>query len=70
MTENLEIRGGATQFEAAVIAVVLDQIERDEQAAVQRRTSQAPSLPAWVRVVRGEETGHLVDVPRQAWRNA
>jgi hypothetical protein len=51
MYEVAEIKGGADQFEAAVIAIVLDHLAREENAARQRRTSTGPGLPAWVRAV-------------------
>lgn len=51
-----EIKGGATEFEAAVIAVVLDRIARDEAAARQGLGRRPPGLPAWVRVVMPEDS--------------
>ena len=45
------IRGGADQFEAAVIAVVLDRIEAEERAVGQRVAERSGRLPAWVRAV-------------------
>lgn len=57
MTDQIEIKGGAGEFEAAVIAVVLDQIAREETAARQRRGGRKPGLPAWVRAVRPEDPG-------------
>lgn len=45
------IKGGADQFEAAVIAVVLDRIEAEERAAGQRIAERSGRLPAWLRVV-------------------
>jgi hypothetical protein len=62
MIRPIEIKGGATEFEAAVIAVVLDRIARDEQAARQGRGGRKPGLPAWVRVLQPEEP-HM---PREA----
>lgn len=52
MTSGIEIRGGAGEFEAAVIAVVLDRIAQEEAAARQGRGRPHPGLPAWVRVIR------------------
>ena len=49
MYEAIEIKGGAGEFEAAVIAIVLDHLAREENAARQRRSSSGPGLPAWVR---------------------
>jgi len=45
------IKGGADQFEAAVIAVVLDRIEAEERAAGQRIAERSGRLSAWVRAV-------------------
>lgn len=46
-----EIKGGATEVEAAVIAVVLDRIARDEAVARQGLGRRKPGLSAWVRAV-------------------
>lgn len=51
MAEHFIVKGGAGEFEAAVIAVVLDQLERDEKAAAQGKTTVLPRLPAWVRAL-------------------
>lgn len=55
MIEGIEIKGGADEFEAAVIAVVIDRIARDELAARQGRGQTQPGLPAWVRAIRPED---------------
>ncbi len=55
MTEGVEIKGGAGEFEAAVIAVVLDKIARDEKQALQGTTDRGPGLSAWVRALFPEE---------------
>jgi hypothetical protein len=49
MTEGIEIRGGAGEFEAAVIAIVLDHIDREVAQAQQRTRTSLTGLPAWVR---------------------
>lgn len=49
MTDRFEIRGGAGESEAAVIAVVIDQIAREEKAALSGRTEPREGLPAWIR---------------------
>lgn len=55
MSADLKIKGGAGEFEAAVVAVVLDRIAREEAAARQSRGKPKTGLPAWVRVIqRGE----------------
>jgi len=55
MADQLEIKGGAGEFEAAVIAVVLDQIAREEAAARQRRGGRKPGLAAWVRAAQHKD---------------
>ena len=55
MIEGIEIKGGADEFEAAVIAVVIDRIARDEVAARQGRGRRQPGLPAWVRAIRPDD---------------
>ena len=61
MVEGLEIKGGAGEFEAAVIAVVLDQLARDEKAAREGRTERKPGLSAWIRALYPEDP----DEPRE-----
>lgn len=56
MDREMRIKGGATEFEAAVIAVVLDRIAREEAAARQGRGRRKPGLPAWVRAIGPEES--------------
>ena len=58
---DVEIKGGADEFEAAVVAVVIDRIKREESAARQGRGSRGPGLPAWVRAVQPGEP----DTPRE-----
>ncbi len=66
MTEDFEIRGGADEFEAAVIAVVLDQIVRDEKAAARGFFDSGPGVAAWVRALFPEEP----NMPREVvWPN-
>jgi hypothetical protein len=61
MVEGLQIKGGADEFEAAVIAVVIDQIAREEKAARLGKKSVPGGqfLSAWVRA------GLLPDDPAQ-----
>lgn len=51
MAERFEIKGRPDQFEAAVLAVVIDKIARDDESARQRRGASEPGLPAWVRAM-------------------
>jgi hypothetical protein len=56
MTE-IEIKGGANEFEAAVVAVVIDRIKREEIAARQGRRDRGAGLSAWVRAIGPEPVG-------------
>ena len=56
MTDRIEIRGKASEFESAVIAVVLDRIAQDEKAAEEVSTGASRSLSAWNRVVRSDQS--------------
>lgn len=49
MLEGVEIRGGAGEFEAAVVAIVLDSIAREESAARMKAPNVSSDLPAWMR---------------------
>jgi len=55
MTEGFEIKGGADEFEAAVIAVVIEQIVREEKTFRQGRSNGLAGLSAWVRALNPEE---------------
>ena len=55
---DVEIKGSPDEFEAAVIAVIIDRIKREEIAARQSRRDRGPGLPAWVRAIRpGDPAG-------------
>ncbi len=54
MVEGIEIKGGAGEFEAAVIAVVLDRIAEEERAAREGPRSDS-SLSAWVLAERPQQ---------------
>ena len=45
MTERIEIQGGAGEFEAAVIGVVLDRIAEEEAKAKEAAAKEAPAAP-------------------------
>lgn len=51
MLEGVEIRGGAGEFEAAVIAIVLDRIASEEAAVRSRLNPRGAEVPAWVRAM-------------------
>ncbi|REK19267.1 MAG: hypothetical protein DWQ40_07785 [Actinobacteria bacterium] len=51
MSEPFEIRGGADEFEAAVIAVVLDHIRAEERARQTGRNPDGNRLPSWIRAI-------------------
>ena len=58
MVEIAEIRGGAGEFEAAVIAVVIDRLTREEIEARQGKGRRPDGvLPAWVRALSQETPG-------------
>ncbi len=46
---QIEIRGGAGEFEAAVIGIVLDHMAREEASARAQARSTFAGLSAWVR---------------------
>lgn len=54
MIEGVEIRGGAGEFEAAVIAIVLDRMANEELAAQSGVVPSGSGLPPWVRAVPQE----------------
>lgn len=56
MISDIEIKGGADEFEAAVIAVVIDRIAREEEAARRGVGTRKPGLPAWVRAIMPSES--------------
>jgi len=62
MSDGIEIRGGAGEFEAAVIAVVLDRIAEDERVAREGRPKSESGLSAWMRAIHPEEP----DTPLEA----
>lgn len=55
MDRGIEIRGGAGEFEATVIAVVIDRIAKEEEAALHGRGRPETSLPAWVRALAHDD---------------
>ena len=60
MNEKIEIRGGAGEFEAAVIAIVLDRLAAEEKAA--RQGAPQPGLSAWVRALDSDEFDLPLDI--------
>lgn len=67
MVDGIEIRGGASEFEAAVIAVVLDRIRQDEEAAEERKSKSSPILPAWMRAIREDKPFHPLNTNGPVW---
>lgn len=59
---QIEIKGGAGEFEAAVIAVVLDRIAQEEAAARSGKRARLAGLPAWVRAIKTERSRFPDDV--------
>lgn len=64
MSERIEIKGGANEFDAAVIAAVITQLAREEATATQKRGKRKPGLSAWVRALAQERPGRPRD---QVW---
>jgi len=64
VTEGLVIRGGAGEFEAAVIAVVLDRIAEEERAAREGPSRSATGLSAWARAGDPETPNMPLDIVR------
>ncbi len=64
MIEGIEIRGGAGEFEAAVIAVVLDRIAEEERAARLGPRRDSFALSPWMLAGRPEEP----NLPREIVR--
>lgn len=56
MIFDAEITGGADEFEAAVIAAVLDRLDREEGVVRRGAGSAGNGLPAWIRVNLPEES--------------
>lgn len=56
MNREFEVKGSPDEFEAAVIAVVLDRIAREEEAARRGPRRQQTGLPSWVRAIMPEES--------------
>lgn len=52
MLERFEIRGGAGEYEAAVLSAVMEQMRRRRRAARARRPHASRQLSAWVRAGR------------------
>ena len=64
MSDGTQIKGGAGEFEAAVIAVVLDQIAREERRLREARPESHTSLSAWVRAIQPDEDDSPLDTSR------
>lgn len=64
MTVEIEIKGGAGEFEAAVIAVVLDRIAAEEKSARTGKTGMDNRLSAWVRAMQPEDGLLPLDVKK------
>lgn len=55
MVEGIRIKGGAGAFEAALIAVVLDHITREEDTMRRLPPGGARGMSAWMRAALPEE---------------
>lgn len=49
MTDQVQIKGGAGEFEAAALAAVVSHVLESEEVALRRRPDPAHRPPAWVR---------------------
>jgi hypothetical protein len=63
MKPAIEIQGGAGEFEAAVIAVVLDRIAEEEKRARQGRPKSESELSNWIKAIHDED--HAVPLKRR-----
>jgi hypothetical protein len=61
---GIQIRGGAGEFEAALIAVVLDRIAEEERVGRQAPKDGSRPLPTWMMAGRPEEP----NMPREIVR--
>ena len=68
MPDGILIRGGAGEFEAAVIAVVLDRITEEERAARLGRRRNESALSAWLLAGRPEEPNLPLEIVRLDFR--
>jgi hypothetical protein len=64
MIEGVEIRGRPGEFEAAVIAVVLDRIAEEERIARKGPPPNSRLLPPWMLAGRPEEPNMPRDLLR------
>jgi hypothetical protein len=62
MNEQIEIKGGAGDFESAVIAVVVDRLAQEEKSAAQ--TQPDLGLSRWKRVLEWDDSPLPVEIPR------
>jgi hypothetical protein len=61
---GIQIRGGASEFEAALIAVVLDRIAEEERVVRQAPRDGSRPLPAWMMAGLPEEPNMPRDIVR------
>lgn len=61
---GIKIRGGASAFEAALIAVVLDRITEEERVSRQAPRDGSRPLPSWLLAGRTEEPNMPRDIVR------
>jgi hypothetical protein len=63
---GIQIRGGASAFEAALIAVVLDRISEEERVIREAPPDGSRPLPAWMVAGLPEEPNMPRDIVRPA----
>jgi hypothetical protein len=61
---GIQIKGGASEFEAALIAVVLDRIAEEERVVRQAPRDGSRPLPAWMMAGLPEEPNMPRDIAR------
>ncbi len=66
MIERFEVQGGAGEFEAAVIAVVLDHLAREE-AARKQKPDPDRSLPPWVACLADRDMAGPLHTHQPLW---
>jgi hypothetical protein len=64
MIGPIYIKGGPSEFEAAVIAVVLDHVAAEEKARAAGRDRNDNRVPAWVRALSPDIYPSRFDQPR------
>lgn len=62
MTDQVQIQGGAGEFEAAALAAVVSYVLESEKVAMRRRPDPPNHPPAWVRAGWARDPDDPLDV--------